>query len=312
MHTNSVIRIVEQPRLAVGIITKGLAAVDIDLHDKTSREIHFPLALLKGAIDFKCSDGQASFAADRTRILKRIEKDFDEKTGQNGFNMLDTRVQGIMAAAGLNRVVGEAEAVWRQFLDAVCEGNLHHLQLDLTGVDEACEQKLEQVVHALDRSELVELNITNVTTVGSWADNLASSRFTRLRRLDLRHCTGLKSLPDGLWAQMETLESLNLANCTSLEQLPAGMMLGSLKRLNLGGSGIQSLAEDIWIGLPSLEILDLSNCAQLQLIPDGLQSCSLTQLYLSECPGSIGLSHNMGGRDRGSSIWTNLLDRDTH
>ena len=82
-------------RGAVGIMS-GLAAVDSSSMDKLAREQSFPLKLLDKGIDFMCVNGEASFAADRERILAEI--------GQKTF-MLDNAVHGVVAVSAIDKVL---------------------------------------------------------------------------------------------------------------------------------------------------------------------------------------------------------------
>ena len=77
----------EQQRQAVGI-TQGLAASDIDVSDKTSRECHFPIQLLQLGIQFQCSEGEASVEADRKRIIDRLEESDDKASLDNRYPFL--------------------------------------------------------------------------------------------------------------------------------------------------------------------------------------------------------------------------------
>ena len=108
---------------AVGIITNGLAPADMSTVWKLKREGHFPLSLLRKGVHFKCRDGQASQPADLENILAHIG---------DKYQRLDQTVHSVVAAAGLRRALEEGGDVQNEFLEAICDGHLVDLHLDLS------------------------------------------------------------------------------------------------------------------------------------------------------------------------------------
>jgi len=80
--------------------------------------------------------------------------------------------------------------------------------------------------------------------------------------LDLRDCTSLTHLPEGL----EVGGDLDLEGCTSLTHLPEGLKVGG--DLNLGGcTSLTSLPK----GLKVEAYLYLGGCTSLTLLPEDLE-----------------------------------------
>ncbi|CAN6913204.1 unnamed protein product [Brassica oleracea] len=129
------------------------------------------------------------------------------------------------------------------------------------------------------------------------------SKAKNLERLDLEGCTSLAALGSSI-EQMDKLISLNLRECTSLESLPEGIKLKSLKTLILSGcsnlqkfqiisenieslylegSAIEQVVEHIE-SLCNLILLNLKNCRRLKSLPNDLYKLkSLQELILSGC-----------------------------
>ncbi|CAF2025464.1 unnamed protein product [Brassica napus] len=129
------------------------------------------------------------------------------------------------------------------------------------------------------------------------------SKAKNLERLDLEGCTSLAVLSSSI-KQMNKLIYLNLRECTSLESLPEGINLKSLKTLILSGcsnlqefhvisenieslylegSAIEQVVEHIQ-SLGSLILLNLKNCKRLRYLPNDFYNLkSLQELILSGC-----------------------------
>ncbi|XP_006285098.2 disease resistance-like protein DSC1 isoform X1 [Capsella rubella] len=129
------------------------------------------------------------------------------------------------------------------------------------------------------------------------------SRAKNLERLDLEGCTSLFLLGSSI-KQMQELIYLNLRDCTSLESLPEGIKLKSLKTLILSGcsnlqefqiisdnieslylegSAIEKVVDHIE-SLHNLILLNLKNCRRLKYLPKDLYKLkSLQELILSGC-----------------------------
>ncbi|KAL1195098.1 Disease resistance protein RPP2B [Cardamine amara subsp. amara] len=163
-------------------------------------------------------------------------------------------------------------------------------------------------IKQLWENEKVQQNTENLR----WVDlsqskdlqNLSGlSRARNLERLDLEGCTGLVLLGTSI-KQMNKLIYLNLRECTSLETLPEGVNLKSLKTLILSGcsklqdfhiisesieslylegSAIEQVVEHIE-SLRNLILLNLKNCRRLKYLPNDLYKLkSLQELILSGC-----------------------------
>lgn len=129
------------------------------------------------------------------------------------------------------------------------------------------------------------------------------SRAKNLERLDLEGCTSLVLLGSSI-EKMNKLIYLNLRDCTSLESLPEGINLKSLKTLILSGclnlqefqiisdnieslylegTAIENVVEHIK-SLRNLILLNLKNCCRLKYLPNDLYKLkSLQELILSGC-----------------------------
>ncbi|CAH2078530.1 unnamed protein product [Thlaspi arvense] len=159
--------------------------------------------------------------------------------------------------------------------------------------------------------ELVHINLRYSHIRQLWEDekskgllNLSGlSKAKNLERLDLEGCTSLAVLGPSI-KQMNKLIYLNLRECTSLESLPEGINLKSLKTLILSGcsklhefhimsenieslylegSAIEQVAEHIG-SLRNLILLNLKNYRRLRYLPNDLYKLkSLQELILSGC-----------------------------
>ncbi|CAI5521198.1 unnamed protein product [Closterium sp. Naga37s-1] len=119
-------------------------------------------------------------------------------------------------------------------------------------------------------SALLELRQLNIRT---W-----SERFTELPAAitTLHHLTSiqilapmLSSLPDGLGA-LSRLRKLDLSHCSSLTQLPASLThLSCLHELNVSNTSIRLLPAG-FANLSRLKKLDLDQCEQLEALPDDI------------------------------------------
>ena len=195
-----------EKRAAVTLVTGGTAAVDFGAVQKQARERHFPVELLQKGVQFECREGNASVAADKSMILAAI--------GNDGHQLLDQTVHGIVAAAGLQVALEAGGTLRDEFLAAIRVGHLRKLSLTLWGSDAESEDNLRAVVAALDPAALEVLEIRSLAS-GRWADGLAGREWSKLRELKLANCGGLQSLPDGIWSGMGKLERLDLTSCTA-------------------------------------------------------------------------------------------------
>lgn len=110
----------------------------------------------------------------------------------------------------------------------------------------------------------------------------AIGKLSELALLDLRGCSRLHSLPEGV-ANLCALARLNMAY-TQMKTLPPEVCgLTQLRDLNLSKSNIQELPRNIgWVNLTSLA---LSGCSRLKSLPDSIGSLAqLKNLDLCMCP----------------------------
>ena len=224
---------------AVGILD-GLSEADAGSGGggKGRREAHFPQSVLDRALSFACADGEASVAADRTRILAAVD-------GGGGRMRVDETVHGVVAASSLSRGLlagGETRAL---YLAALRTGRLTKLTLDLTAVADGLDtpRRLEhatlatvatvaEVLEALDPSTLEELRI-GCADMQEPPARLAA--FTKLRMLDLSFNPVLRALPATLGACAD-LRWLNVT-ATDLAMLPD---LSACPRLEIGLGGAET------------------------------------------------------------------------
>jgi hypothetical protein len=91
----------------------------------------------------------------------------------------------------------------------------------------------------------------------------------RLDEMDLRRCTALEQLPDGL-----IVRSLNVSGCTHLTSVPAG---AAALLEHLDASGCTALTT-LPVQLTHLLDLNISGCGSLTSLPDGMRVRSWIEL----------------------------------
>ena len=187
-------------RFAVGIVD-GLAAIDQSEHKKQDREQHFPMELVKKGVEFAWLDGQASMEEDRVRIIGEIGEEDDE---------LDRCVHSVVAAASLLRAIKGKDC--EEFMEAVCEGKMRKLQLDLTTCDEVATKKVCELWHGFDAEKLEELTVRNVQGLTNWLPESMLKNCSVLTKLDLEFCNSLAALPEAI-GNCTQLKELNLSCC---------------------------------------------------------------------------------------------------
>ena len=171
--------------IAVGI-TMGLVAVDMNGKNKASREEVFPIALADKGIIFKCQDGEASVPKDKERILEQIGKE----AGQ-----LNATVHGVVAASVLEQVL-KSDKDKEQYWQAVKEGNVRRLRIDLSAREEAdTEANCTRAVEALGtKCDSLELTSGRLTELPGASHPLALSLNPSLRILHQSTDSFLKKL----------------------------------------------------------------------------------------------------------------------
>ncbi|KAF7137274.1 hypothetical protein RHSIM_Rhsim07G0209900 [Rhododendron simsii] len=141
--------------------------------------------------------------------------------------------------------------------------------------------------------------------------------YTSLEILEVKKCDSLKSLPLGLFPQ---LQSLKIKNCLNFETLliPDGIELnltslsivgcnnmlsfpcGGLHAPNLSSLSLRSceklkaLPEQMHTLLPSLGYLKLRNCPEIESFPEGGLPSKLDYLYISNCKKLVGSRRDWG------------------
>ena len=110
----------------------------------------FPLPLLDDGISFECKEGQASFAADKDRIMAEIG---------TGSKTVDSVVHGIVAAAAMNRIMKFGNEAQRQaYLEALRLGGVRDFTLSLHD-DKATADTTENVTAVLAALSPQELEV---------------------------------------------------------------------------------------------------------------------------------------------------------
>ncbi|CAH2078532.1 unnamed protein product [Thlaspi arvense] len=104
-------------------------------------------------------------------------------------------------------------------------------------------------------------------------------QMSELIYLNLRECTSLKSLLEGI--NLKSLKTLILSGCSKLHEFH--IISESIESLYLEGSAIEQVAEHIG-SLRNLILLNLKNCRRLRYLPNDLYKLkSLQELILSGC-----------------------------
>ena len=137
---------------AVGI-ADGLAAVDRVAFHKGEREQHFPLDRLDKGLQFKCMEGQASVTADADRIKGEIG---------DGGDKLDRTVHAVVAASALRRALEEGGNRRRDYMEAVRQGALRQLRIDLRDSTADTEEVADELVEALSCSSAGSLEVLEI------------------------------------------------------------------------------------------------------------------------------------------------------
>ena len=113
---------------------------------------------------------------------------------------------------------------------------------------------------------------------------------SRLQRLDLSGCSGLRELPAGL-GELTGLQTLNLSRCKGLRELPAGLgALTGLQTLDLRGCDT--------LHTPPPHVVRAGTAAVLQFLRDlakGDVPCHLVKLVLlgDQCAGKSSLADSL-------------------
>ncbi|KAL0890060.1 hypothetical protein Bca101_014043 [Brassica carinata] len=101
----------------------------------------------------------------------------------------------------------------------------------------------------------------------------------KLIYLNLRECTSLESLPNGI--NLKSLKTLILSGCSNLQDFH--IISENIESLYLEGSAIEQVVKHIQ-SLGNLILLNLKNCKRLKYLPNDLYKLkSLQELILSGC-----------------------------
>ncbi|KAK8511141.1 hypothetical protein V6N11_046461 [Hibiscus sabdariffa] len=114
---------------------------------------------------------------------------------------------------------------------------------------------------------------------------------TALRRLKIRFCGALVSLPQGLMqidngtSDSSHLENLEIISCPSLVLFPEGKFPSSLKILTIWKCfRLEPLSDRVLPENASLELIDIFNCTTTTCLPECVNSLThLTELNLQKC-----------------------------
>ena len=264
---------VYERRYAVGLTT-GPTATDTGSRAQAARESYFPIELTDKGVDFKSVNGQASWEGDKQRILAEI--------GDDGTELLDRTVHGMIASAQLERVLNLGKERFDQYLDAVRLCPARQLKIDFSTSDEGdTQENVTAVLHALAGGDCQWLQLTTMA-LEQLSDSLGDLH--SLRRLYLRNCEALAVLPDSI-GQLQALTELSLYDSLQLGKLPDSIVhLNALEALRLNNcESIVALPEAI-DQLSNLRLLCLSGCVGLATLPEAITKLrALSKLDLSHC-----------------------------
>ncbi|XP_044475283.1 disease resistance protein RPV1-like [Mangifera indica] len=128
--------------------------------------------------------------------------------------------------------------------------------------------------------EILELHLD-----GTAVKELSSSigKVSSLKRLSLRNCSSLESLPNSL-CTLTSLEELDLSGSSNLKMVPE--FPPEILELYLDGTAVKELSASIG-KVSSLKRLSLRNCSSLEILPSSL--CNLTSLRKLDLSGSSNL-----------------------
>ena len=215
---------------------------------------------------------------------------------------LERGVHGVVAAAGLNRILRAdgQNGTKANYLEAVRQGRIRHLRIDLTGL-EGEEKNLENVLEALgqhchvqqlQRMKSIDDQSCEDLCVCTYAESMPESlcKLTTLVRLSLKQCIHLTDLPQ--LTHLTQLIDLTLAGCTELRSLPEFTELQQLQELQLPNCTSLLGLPDLPIGLKTL---NLNGCTELQsLTPNLGQLLGLLRLLLDSCTSLSSLPDAVG------------------
>lgn len=138
---------------------------------------------------------------------------------------------------------------------------------------------------------LEKLNLSNCTNLVGVHRSLGD--LTRLRYLNLSHCSKLKSISNNI--HLESLEKLLLWDCTKLESFPQIIgLMPKLSELHLEGTAIKELPESI-INLGGIVSINLRNCKDLECVTYSICGLRcLRTLNLSGCSKLEALPETLG------------------
>eukprot|EP00933_Yihiella_yeosuensis_P032455 TRINITY_DN26046_c0_g1_i1.p1 TRINITY_DN26046_c0_g1~~TRINITY_DN26046_c0_g1_i1.p1 ORF type:complete len:518 (+),score=89.84 TRINITY_DN26046_c0_g1_i1:54-1607(+) len=208
-------------RKAVGI-TDGFAAVDGGWADyKSNRENHFPESLISDALCLKLEHGQASVDSDRVHILNAIVGNADLSSQppekHNRYEQLNQMLHGRIAASALKRAVQEGGEMFSRYVKALTGSRLQQLQADFAGCTYLTDEKLAQIIDALDAQHMTVLILSRCERITKLPDQIVN--FGKLRTLNFYGSRGLRSLPSNL-SKLPALKLLNIKGCLGISEFP--------------------------------------------------------------------------------------------
>ena len=180
-------------------------------------------------MQFDCLNGQASYPADKVRILAEIG---------NQHQQLNASVHSRVAVQALELGLGQSSEEFQHFSRAIAKGRPAQLEFSARGADPL---NFDQLISALDAETLEELTIRKVKNP-EMLEALGKG-FAILKLLDLSDCS-FELLPTNALSGMVSLKVLKVPVLTSLPESIGGCV--ALQRLNLSGcSSLTTLPEGI-------------------------------------------------------------------
>ena len=112
------------------------------------------------------------------------------------------------------------------------------------------------------------------------------SNFRGLTELSLDYGRGITSFPEGMFKNLNSLQSLVVKDFPTLKELQNEPFNQALTRLRITDCNqLESSPEQIWEALQSLQYLYISSCKELRCLPEGIRHLtSLEVLIIEDCP----------------------------
>ncbi|KAL0791040.1 hypothetical protein Bca101_007286 [Brassica carinata] len=197
-----------------------------------------------------------------------------------GFSFFNQPESSSPLGASLNRV--DAASVMTDLEDK-CFLNVSYNRLEMhdllytMGKEIGYESSVEREGKRPRAKNLERLDLEGCKSLVMLGSSI--EQMNKLIYLNLRECTSLESLPEGI--NLKSLKTLILSGCSNLQEFQ--IISENIESLYLDGSTIQRVAERIE-SLRNLILLNLKNCCRLKCLPNDLYKLkSLQELILSGC-----------------------------